>query len=166
MLGNQHFDQLVTVAPVNFDSAKVDWAGIAGFLKDKQISPSDIVAVTWCSFGIHNIEALVDSSALTMIYQGGILSSAGKRKAFGGSIKFNEIAFRDCKKISEEETTDERGLGKYCIEFSGPGGVLMGRLQWEWRAKRFRDSRAEIMAVAAERDRILNVVNRLTGQPG
>jgi hypothetical protein len=163
MLGNQHFDQLVASAPVNFDSAKVDWEGIRSFLESKQVSPSDVEAVTWCSFGIRNIEALVDDSALTMVHSRGILSSAGKRKTFGGSLKFNEITFSDCKGISEEETTDERGLGKYCIEFLGAGGVLIGRLQWTWRAKRFRDSRAEIMAVARERDRIMGVVRSLAG---
>jgi hypothetical protein len=74
------------------------------------------------------------------IYDHRILSFAGKRKTFGGSLKFSEIDFRDCRHVSEEEYTDERGFGKYCIEFAGPGNVLLGRLQWTWRAKRFRDS--------------------------
>jgi hypothetical protein len=68
------------------------------------------------------------------------------------------IAFSDCRNISDTEYTDERGFGKYCIDFTGPGSILLGRLQWTWRAKRFRDSRAEIMAVASERDRIHQVV--------
>jgi len=82
---------------------------------------------------------------------------------FGGSLKYDEISFSDCRGISEEEHTDDRGLGKYCIELYGPGGVLLGRLQWAWRAKRFRDSRTEIMAVASERDRIMGVIRSLAG---
>jgi hypothetical protein len=162
MIGNQYFDKLVAAAPVNSDSAKVDWAGIKSLLESKHINPSEVLAVTWCSFGIRNIEALVDSSALTIVHPTGIISSVGKRKSFGGSLKFSELNFSDCRQVSEEEHTDERGLGKYCIEFTGTGGVLLGRLQWEWRAKRFRDSRAEIMAVASERDRVMAVVRSLT----
>jgi hypothetical protein len=162
MIGNAYFDRMVSEAPVNFDSAKVDWLGITSLLESKSIRPSDILAATWCSFGVMNIEALVDSSALTLVYPAGIISSAGKRKTFGGALKFNEIRLRDCRTIGDEEYTDERGFGKYCIEFCGPGGVLLGRLQWTWRAKRFRDSRAEIMAVATERDRIMDVVRSLS----
>lgn len=161
MIGNQHFDQLVSAAPVNFDSAKVDWDGIKSLLESKRIDPSDVIAVTWCSLGVSNIEALVDSAALTIIYPQGILSSAGKRKTFGSALKFSEINFAECRRIHEEEHTDDRGLGKYCIEFTGPGGVLLGRLQWSWRAKRFRDSRQEIMAVARERDRVMDVCRDL-----
>jgi hypothetical protein len=162
VIGNQHFDELVAAAPVNFDSAKVDWTGIKALLDAKNVDPSDVLAATWCSFGLNNIEALVDSPALTIVYPGGILNFAGKRKTFGGSLKFSEIDLRDCRHVSEEEHTDERGLGKYCIEFTGPGNVLLGRLQWTWRAKRFRDSRAEIMAVASERDRVMVVVRSIT----
>lgn len=162
MIGNNHLDRLVGEAPVNFDSAKVEWDGIRNLLADQHVDPSSVVAVTWCSFGVMNIEALVDSAALTLIHPGGVLSSAGKRKKFGNALKFNQIIFTDCRNISDAEHTDERGLGKYCIEFSGPGGVLLGRLQWAWRAKRLRDSRAEIMAVARERDRIFQVIRDLT----
>jgi hypothetical protein len=161
MIGNQHFDQLVGAAPVNFDSAKVDWDGIKSLLDSKRVNPSDVIAVTWCSLGVSNIEALVDSPALTMIYPRGVINSAGKRKTFGGALKFSEINFGECRQIYEEEHADDRGLGKYCIEFTGPGGVLLGRLQWSWRAKRFRDSRQEIMAVAMERDRVMDVCRGL-----
>lgn len=67
---------------------------------------------------------------------------------------------RDSDRI---EYTDPRGFGKYTIEFVGPGNILLGRLWWSWRAKRFRDNRMEIMAVASERDRILGVVKNLLG---
>jgi hypothetical protein len=153
---------MVAAAPVTSTPAKVDWAGLKALLEAKQIDPADVIAVTWCSFGVMNIEALIDATALTIVHPAGIISSAGKRKAFGGAIKANELNFADCRRIGEAEHTDERGLGKFCIEFAGPGGVLLGRLQWEWRAKRFRDSRAEVMAAASERDRILAIVRSLS----
>ena len=120
MIGNQNFDQLVGAAPVNFDSAKVDWDGIKALLDSKRVNPSDVIAVTWCSLGVSNIEALVDSPGLTIIYPHGVINSVGKRKTFGGALKFSGINFGECRQIHEEEHTDDRGLGKYCIEFTGP----------------------------------------------
>jgi len=95
------------------------------------------------------------------VHPKGILSSTGKRKALSKGFKYDEIQFAMCKTWGDAEHTDERGLGKYCIEFAGPGGILLGRLQWSWRSKRFRDSRTEIMAVAAERDRISAIIGDL-----
>lgn len=161
MIDNGHLDRLVSEALVNFDSAKVDWAGYSQLLENLTIAPDSVLAATWCRFGTHNIEALVDAPALTLVHPGGILSSTGKKKTFGKGFKYDEIEFVMCKKWGDTEHTDERGLGKYCIEFAGPGGVLLGRLQWSWRAKRFRDSRTEIMAVAAERDRISTLIGDL-----
>lgn len=161
MIGDPHFDRLVAAAPVNFDVAKPDWAGIAELFDKQQVDPAGVLAASWCSFGERNIEALIDSPALAVVHPGGILSSVGKRKTFGKVLKFDEVPFGICKAFGESEHTDERGLGKYCIEFAGPGNMLIGRLQWSWRAKRFRDSRAQIMAVASERDRILGVVQEL-----
>lgn len=162
MIGNPYFDQLVASAPVNFDRASPDWSGIRDLLQEHGVDPASVTAVTWCSFGVRNIEALIDGPALTMVHTTGVLASLGKRTMFGKALKFNEIAFGMCRSIDEAEYADPRGLGKYCIEFSGPGGVLIGRLQWAWHAKRFGDSRAQIMAVAAERDRIMAAVERLT----
>jgi hypothetical protein len=163
MIGDRHFDQLVEAAPVNFEQPKADWPGVAELLQIQGIKPGDVVAVSWCRFSTANIEALVDSTSLAMIHPSGILASSGKRKMLGKSLKFDEIPFSACKQFGPTEYTDERGLGKYCIDFAGPGGVLLGRLWWDWRAKRFRDSRSQIMAVASERDRILEVVQGYIG---
>jgi hypothetical protein len=161
MIGNDHFDQMVAASPINSDSAKVDWAGYRELMHTVGIDPATVRATSWCSFGIRNIEALIDSPALTIVYPAGILSSVGKRKTLGKGFKYDQVAFSMCNAIAPAEHTDDRGLGKYCIEFGGPGGVLLGRLQWSWRAKRFRDSRMEIMAVASERDRVLKIVEDL-----
>jgi hypothetical protein len=161
MIGNAPLDQLVASAPVNFDSAKVDWQGMRALLTDQGIDPTSIVAATWCSFGERNIEALIDSPALSLVHARGVISSVGKRKTFGSGFKFDQVLFSECNAIAPAEHTDDRGLGKYCIEFGAPGGILLGRLQWSWRAKRFRDSRQDIIAVARERDRILGVLNSL-----
>jgi hypothetical protein len=161
MIGDRHFDQLVEAAPTNFEQAKVDWTGLTELLQAQGVRPADVVAVSWCRFSTANIEALVDSTSLAIIHPAGILASNGKRKMLGKTVKFDEIPFEMCKQFSETEYTDERGLGKYCIDFAGSGGVLLGRLWWEWRAKRFKDSRSQIMAVASERDRVLGVVQGL-----
>lgn len=145
-----------TIAPVN-----VDYAGFNEALRAEGVEESSILAATWCSFGTANIEALIDADALTVIHPGGIISSVGKKKMFGGSPKYNSLSFSQVRGYGAEDHEDPRGIGKFCIEFAGPGGVLLGRLQWRWAAKRFRDSRAAIMAVAEERDRILGVVEGL-----
>jgi hypothetical protein len=163
MIGDRHFDQLVEAAPVNFEQPKVDWSGVADLLQTQGVKPADVVAVSWCRYSTANIEALVDSTSLAMIHPAGILASSGKRKMVGKALKFDEIPFGMAKQFGATEYTDERGLGKYCIDFAGLGGVLVGRLWWEWRAKRLRDSRSERMAVASERDRILEVVQGLVG---
>jgi hypothetical protein len=163
MIGDRRFDQLVEAAPVNFEQPKVDWSGLAELLEQQGVTPADVVAVSWCRFSTANIEALIDGTSLAVIYPKGILASSGRRKMLGKALKFDEIPFSMCKQFGGTEHTDDRGLGKYCIDFAGPGGVLLGRLWWEWRSKRFRDSRSDIMAVASERDRILEVVQGLVG---
>jgi hypothetical protein len=157
MISNANFERVVAGAPVNSDAPTIDWDGYAEALR------SDVVAASWCSFGQMNIEALVDTLALTVIHPIGILSSVGKHKLIGKAVKYDALSFNMVRTYGPAEHTDERGLGKFCIEFAGAGSVLLGRLQWSWRAKRFRDPRAQTMAAAEERDRILNVVNQIMG---
>jgi hypothetical protein len=160
VIGNDHFDQLVTSAPVNFDAAEMSWPGLADLLASKNISPSDIVAVTWCSFGLGDIEALIDESALTMVHRAGVLSSAGRAKA-SGETDYHEIDFSQCRRITDVDMSDEHGYGKYCIEFLGAGGVLLGRLQWSWWTRLFWRSRARVTATETERNRIYSVIKAL-----
>jgi hypothetical protein len=129
----------------------------AGFDSDSAL------AASWCTFGIRNIEALIDDPTLAGVFPTGILASVGNRKLFGGRVKYSAISFKSCKEFGPADTSDPRGMGKYCIEFAGPGGILLGRLQWNWRVKRFGDSRAQVMAVAEERDRILEIVSGILG---
>jgi hypothetical protein len=161
VVGNQHFDQLVASAPINYDVAKVDWNGIGDLLGSKLISPSDIVAVSWCSFGLGDIEALTDEPALLMIHRSGLLCSAGNRKALSDGFVSLEIEFRQRRRITAPQVADEHGFGKYCIEFVGVGGKFLGRLQWNWRTRPLVRSRGRVAAVEAERDRILKVVRAL-----
>jgi hypothetical protein len=161
MIGNEHFDQLIASAPVNFDVVKMDWIGLATLLDQLKISPSEIVAVSWCSFGLGDIEALIDESALVMVHRNGVLSSAGRLKPGSEQVEYHEIAYRQCRSIIGVDTAEEQGFGKYCIEFLGAGGVLAGRLQWSWWTRIFWRSRARITAAAVERDRILSVIKAL-----
>jgi hypothetical protein len=161
VVGNQHFDQLVASAPINYDVAKVDWNGIGHLLGSKLIGPSDIVAVSWCSFGLGDIEALTDEPALLMIHRSGLLCSAGNRKALSDGFISHEVEFRQRRRITAPQVAGEHGLGKYCIEFVGVGGRFLGRLQWNWRTRPLVRSRGRVAAVEAERDRILKVVSAL-----
>jgi hypothetical protein len=93
----------------------------------------------------------VDDNTPAFVHPAGVLCTAGKRKLLGKAVKAKSVDFSQCRGFGPVEHADDRGFGKYGIEFAGPGNVLLGRLHWTWRAKRFRDSSQEIMAVAEER---------------
>jgi hypothetical protein len=156
-----YLEQLALAAPINFDTAKPDWAGVHEVVRAAGYDPSEAIAATWCSFGKMNIEALVDATQLTILFPTGIVSTLGKRKMLTGGMKCDMVPFSICRGFGADDHTDARGFGKYCIEFVGAGNILLGRLQWQWKGKRFRDNRGEIMAVAEERDRFLAAVGHL-----
>lgn len=124
---------------------------------------SDTFAPSHAKFGTANIEALVDADTLAFVHPTGVLCTTGKRKLLSKEVKFKAVDFGQCRGFGPVDHSDERGFGKFGIEFAGAGNVLLGRLHWTWRAKRFRDSSQEIMAVAEERDRILAEIGGLIG---
>jgi hypothetical protein len=131
------------------------------------VSPSDALAVSWCRFSMHNIEALTEGTTLAIIHPLGIVETTGKKKMLGGGYKFRTIDFRQCRGFGPEDHINEQhGIAKFCIELVGAGGILLGRLEWHAQGKRFREdrNRQEAMKTAEERDRILSVVESLLGQ--
>lgn len=145
----------------HFDTITPDWAGVEQAVRSAGADPNAALAATVCSFGERNIEALIDSPAMTFLFPTGIVSTNGKKGILGGAPKAKLIDFREVRAYGDCEYTDERGFGKYCIEFQAAGGILLGRLQWTWKGKRFKDNRREIAAVAEERDQFLSQVNQL-----
>jgi hypothetical protein len=156
-------DALIQRAPIHRNSVTPDNAGVLEAMRLAGVAPSSVLTVSHCKFGTANIEALVDDDTLAFVHTAGVLCTAGKRRMIGRSVKYETIDFAMCRGFAPADYTDERGFGKFGIEFGGPGGVLLGRLHWSWRAKRFKDSRAEIMAVASERDRVLGLIVDLIG---
>lgn len=163
MTVDESLEQLITAAPVYENASTPDLAGVYEAFSEIGVSPEDVVAVSQCQFGTANIEALVDDDTIAFVYPTGILCTSGKRKFIGKNVKYSEVKFAQCRAFAPCEYTDRRGFGKYGIEFGGPGNVLLGRVYWRWKAKRFKDSTREIMVVAEERDRIFNVVNEFLG---
>lgn len=153
-----HVQQLARAAPSNFNEAKPDWLGVAEVLRTVSVEPNDIAAATWCQLGHANIEALVDAPTLVLVHPRGVLATLGKKKMLGSGMKFDAIDFAQVRTCRANEYQDERGFGKFCIEFTAAGGMLLGRLQWRWQGKRFQNNADQIIAVAEERDRILGVV--------
>lgn len=141
----------------------IDWTGFNEAMEQAFPGAENAIAVSWCEFGMRNIEALVDPVMLAVIGTEGVFVSAGKRKVFGSGVKFNAIPWAQVKDYGPDEYTNEGGFGKYVIEFGGPGNVFLGRLAWTWRAKRFQaqKNRELVMATASERDRIYTVVEGL-----
>jgi hypothetical protein len=125
------------------------------------VDSSTVVAVSQCQFGTANIEALVDGDTIAFVHPAGVLCTTGARKLFNKAVKYSDVRFVQCRGFGPVEYTDERGFGKFGIEFAGAGNVLLGRVYWRWKARRFRDSREAIMAVAEERDRILAIIAQL-----
>lgn len=161
MLVDDYFDDLVADAPVNLQSCDPDWDGVAADLQAEGIIPSAVLAVSWCDFSKTNIEANVDPTILAIIHQDGVIATAGKKRLIGGKLKYSTVAFKTVRTYGPSEYVDDHGHGKYGIDFNAAGGILLGRLEWDFKAKRFRDNRADVIAVAEERDRILDVVSQL-----
>lgn len=161
MIAEQSLEQLIAAAPIYENVSTPDFAGVHEAFSQIGVNPADVVAVSQCQFGTANIEALVDDDTIAFVYPTGILCTSGKRKLIGKAVKSSEVKFAQCRAFAPCEYTDRRGFGKYGIEFGGAGDVLLGRVYWRWKAKRFRDSTQAIMAVAEERDRILGVVSGL-----
>jgi hypothetical protein len=161
MTAVQTLEEMVAAAPVHENEAAPDFSGIEEAFSTVGVSPSDVLAVSQCQFGKANIEALVDDDTIAFVHPTGVLCTSGKRKLIGKAVKFGEVKFAQCRGFAPCEYTDDRGFGKFGIEFGGAGGVLLGRVYWRWKAKRFRDSTVAIMGVAEERDRILGVVEQL-----
>jgi hypothetical protein len=126
MMNNPTFVALVTAAPTNFNGTKIDWDGYREAMALERIEPSAVVAATWCTFGTRNIEPQIDPSGLGIVYPERALVSAGKRKMLGKSVKYWMIPFRQCRAFGAAETADDRGFGKYCIEFAAAGGIILG----------------------------------------
>lgn len=162
-LVSSHFAKMVESAPETNGATKVDWSGVVEAMRLDRIDPDSVLAVSWSVFGTRNIEALIDPPTLAIIHPGGVLSTAGKRKMFRRAVKAWRITFPPCQDWGETETVDERNMGKFCIDFAGPGSVLLGRLEWWWSAGRFRDPRENMIAAASERDRILHIVSSTFG---
>jgi hypothetical protein len=160
---SEHLSKLIANAPVYHNETSFDLDGIEEAMEEAGVASESVIAASHGIFGTANIEALVDPDTLAFVHPTGIICTAGKRKLLGKAVKFKSVDFGQCRGFGPVEYTDDRGFGKYGIEFAGPGSVLLGRLHWTWRAKRFRDSSQEIMAVAEERDRILQVVVDLVG---
>lgn len=149
-------------APINFNQVKnIDMAAVEEAIGAAGVDPASVVAASWCQLGTANIEANIESDALALISSAGVVATSGKRKMMGKGVKFRTIDFASVRQYGPVEHADDRGYGRYGIEFGGAGGIMLGRLQWSWQAKRFRDSRTQIMAVAEERDRILAIVRHL-----
>jgi hypothetical protein len=160
---SEHLGMLIANAPIYHNNTSYDLDGIEEAMQEAGVASESVIAASHAIFGTANIEALVDPDTLAFVHPAGIICTAGKRKLLGKAVKFKSVDFGQCRGLGPVEYTDERGFGKYGIEFAGPGNVLLGRLHWTWRAKRFRDSSQEIMAVAEERDRVLQVIVDLTG---
>jgi len=161
-IGDAHFDALVAAAP-EIRPTKVDWAGVQTAMQSAGVSPGSVVATSWCDYNEKAPPMWGGEPCIAVIHPSGILATAGKKKLLGGGIKGITIDFAMCREFGAIEDADERGFGKFCIAFAGPGSVLLGILEWHWSAKRFRDPRPQMMAAAEERDRIQSVVSGLIG---
>ena len=168
MVGNPHFDALVANAPfasqyiTESTATRLNWGNYTEGLTSTMSDPADVVAVSWCSLSHQPIHfgASAGQGGLAAVSPRGIYVSTGDRSRIGKKLKADGLYFDQCKEFSAQDWQGEqRGDGgKYTIEFLAAGAVLLGRLEWVWWDKRFRDPRPAMIAAATERDRILTVV--------
>ncbi|WP_163512159.1 hypothetical protein [Fodinicola acaciae] len=103
-------DQAINALNLVTRNIDVDRSGFDEALQAEGIDPDTVVATTVCSFGRVNIEANVDADTLTIIHYGGRFSSLGRRKTFGGGIKYNAPQFKQCRAYGPAEHTDHEDL--------------------------------------------------------
>mgnify|MGYP006953648088 CR=1 FL=1 len=161
MIGNPHFDGLVGSIPTTNRRVSVDWAGYKEALTECAVDPSSVTCVSYCTHKKANIEANFGDDGLAALHPGGIMLSTGGRSMIGKKLKLWTIDFARCNAFGPVEHEDPRVYGRFCIEFGGPGSVLLGRLEWNWSGKRFRDNSELIMDTAVERDRFPAQVSRI-----
>lgn len=141
---------------------KIDWAVYGEALEAAGLPPAGLRALSWGRFSETQIAALTEGTTLIGVFDEAVFESLGKRHLFGRSPKYRLIDFGQVRAFAAEDyVVEHHRLHKFCIEFNGYGGVLLGRLEWHVQARRFADSRPEIMATAQERDRVLEAVDRI-----
>jgi hypothetical protein len=168
VIGNDNFDELLATTRVagSEQQVNIDWPGYWEAMRQAGVDPASVVTLSWAHFSERNVEALIESTTLVALHPDGIFSTAGKRKLFGGSVKYRTIDFAMVKSYGPDDYLDEHhGIFKFFIEFAGAGGIFLGRLEWYARGRRFRDreNRITAMDAAGERDRFFAAVEKILG---
>jgi hypothetical protein len=145
-------------------SQNVDGTVYGDALEAAGLRPDGLRALSWGRFSDRQIEALTEMTSLLGIYDEGVIECVGKRQMFSRAPKFRLIDFSQVRSFGEADfVVDHHRIHKFCVEFASYGNVLLGRLEWHVQAKRFGDSRQEIVATAQERDRVLDVLQSILG---
>ena len=166
-------DQLVAEASRRREPFKVQWDGFSQAMRDESVDPDAIVEASWTTFRDRRIIPFKQRTlahgrgpqtedGLAVLHPAGVLVSAGRRKLLGGSIACGAIPFDRCVEMNTFDHGEIKS-GLYSIEFLGPGGAVLGFLDWAWRKPAFRDPREEMMSAAMERDRMADAIIGLVG---
>ncbi|GAA1834485.1 hypothetical protein ACFFOM_10070 [Microlunatus capsulatus] len=157
--------QLSRSAPVTGDVVPIDWNVYEQALNQAFPGADAVVTASWCRFGKAIIEALVDSPNFAIVGHLGIFVCSGKKKMMGlGGPAFDQIPWSKVSTYGQDDYVSSDGrTAKFVIEFAGPGGIFLGRLNWQVFAKRFQQTRNDeaAMNAARERDRVYNVIEEL-----
>ncbi|PWR10180.1 hypothetical protein DKT68_09905 [Micromonospora acroterricola] len=166
VLGNPAFSQLLDSAPTLGRERRqnLDWDVYGEALNDAGFSLTDVRTLSWARFSEVGVGALTEGTSLIAVFNNGIFESLGKRRLMSRSPKYRAIDFEQVAGYGDvDHVVEHHRIFKYCIEFQGAGSILLGRLEWHVQGKRFGDNRQEIMATARERDRVLSVINEISG---
>ncbi|QQS38815.1 SHOCT domain-containing protein [Candidatus Woesebacteria bacterium] len=164
MTDTEEIKSLIASLPAYFNaSVDIDADGLLKVLATEGVKFADVLAASWCTYNKWNIESSADAPTLVFIHTKGFIVSVGKNKFMSKAIKYESIPFTAFRNYAPIDYNDQGKDGKFCIEFMGSGGVLIGRLQWRWWSKRFHNASKEIMAVCDERDRILAIISKAIG---
>lgn len=154
--------RLVAAAPVLADRPRVDLERLPDDLYGYGLTADSVLAASWCVFETGNLAALVDPPTLALVFPEGVLCATGRGCLVRGRARSAYVPFALCHEY-EPVDYEASAYGKFCIEFTGAGGELLGRLRWTWRSRRFRDRGDGVRAAERERDRILRTVSAVLG---
>lgn len=151
-----HIQQLAIAAPALGNSVNVSWDGIATAARSAGYDPDAAVAVAWCE----SFDRIRIRRGVAVVFPSGILHANNAKHALN-------IPFAKCRNYGTEEW-DGGDQGYFGIGFTAAGDIGLGFLRWRYRrslkTRLFGDNRQEMIAIAEERERILDVVKSLLGE--
>ncbi|WP_433372091.1 hypothetical protein ACQPZX_48770 [Actinoplanes sp. CA-142083] len=143
----------------------VDWNAYGDALRVAGLTTRGIRTMTWARFSEAPLGTLTEGTSLIGVFSDGIFECLGRKRQMSREPKYRLIDFSDVKTIGAvEHAIGDHRIFTFGVEFTGYGGVLLGRLEWHAQAQRLGDNRPAILTTERERDRVLGMIRGIVAR--